>query len=194
MPYRLGMPVHPKSAAAGGVAGIALAVTLLTGGCVGPTEVVPTLTATEAAPIFASDEEALAAAEEAYAAYLAMSDLIAQEGGRDPERIAPFVTEQQLVVELEGFASLAANGARLDGASRLGSVELQDVAGDMTTVAAYVCIDYSAATYLRGDGSSIKTNREFESVLVLARFSKGEVAPALILAAVEPWTQTEPCS
>ncbi len=53
----------------------------------------PTPTST---PIFASEEEALAAAEEAYAAYLEMSNLISSEGGVEPERIAPFVTADQL--------------------------------------------------------------------------------------------------
>ena len=47
-------------------------------------QVPPTPTVT---PLFASDEEALAAAEEAYAAYLAMSDEITSDGGERPERI-----------------------------------------------------------------------------------------------------------
>ena len=35
-------------------------------------------------PVFASDEEALAAAEEAYGAYLAAADEILSSGGADP--------------------------------------------------------------------------------------------------------------
>ncbi len=62
------------------IALVALAVLLLSG-CLPPqTTVTPTPEAT-AAPVFASDEEALAAATAAYAAYLAMSDQIFAEGG-----------------------------------------------------------------------------------------------------------------
>ena len=189
------MPVHPKRAAAGGVAGIAMVFTLLVGGCVGPAELVPTPTATAAAPVFASDEEALAAAEEAYSAYLAMSDLIAQEGGRDPERIAPFVTEEQLEVELEGFQALGAAGVRLEGSAKVGGLDLQiaEVVGTTQKVAAYVCIDYSQTSYVRGDGSMVDSLREFESVLVFSTFESSERSSPLIVSSVEPWTQTEPC-
>ena len=66
-------------------------------------------------PLFASDEEALAAAEEAYAAYLAMSDEISHDGGVNPERIAPFVTSERLVTELDSFGRQRDLGIRSAG-------------------------------------------------------------------------------
>ena len=89
------------------VGAVTIAGMLLLAGC-GGGDPIPTLPPTPSAtPIFASEEEALAAAEDAYAAYRGMSDQISAEGGANPERIAPFVTESRLADELRGFATFA---------------------------------------------------------------------------------------
>ena len=67
------------------VAGVAIGALLLSGCLPQQPTATPPPEAT-AAPIFASDEEALAAATAAYAAYLAMSDQILKDGGKDPDR------------------------------------------------------------------------------------------------------------
>jgi hypothetical protein len=65
------------------VAGAAVALALA--GCVQPpSRVIPTSTPS-AAPVFASDAAALAAAKKAYVAYLAVSDAVANDGGKNPE-------------------------------------------------------------------------------------------------------------
>ncbi|MDQ1582169.1 MAG: hypothetical protein QOF36_223, partial [Microbacteriaceae bacterium] len=61
------------------LAGAGLIVITLAG-CATSASPMPTPSAVHS-PLFASDEEALKAATDAYAAYLAMSDTIAQEGG-----------------------------------------------------------------------------------------------------------------
>ena len=64
---------------------LVLLLAVLLSGCASTTEPQPTLTptATDAAPLFASDEEALAAATEAYAAYQAVSTEIAKLSGEE---------------------------------------------------------------------------------------------------------------
>ncbi|MCU1637074.1 MAG: hypothetical protein JWQ68_2313, partial [Cryobacterium sp.] len=55
-------------------------------------------------PVFATDEDALAAATEAYAAYLSMSDRILMDGGAQPERIREVATKPLADLEIAGFA------------------------------------------------------------------------------------------
>lgn len=121
---------------------IACAATLLLGGCVPQEPVVVPPVEQQSEPVFASDEEALAAATEAYKAYLEMSDLIAQEGGKDPERIAPFVTEEWLEQELLWSAKLANSGKKLVGWQSLGTTVLQQYSADLdaTRVVIYACV------------------------------------------------------
>ncbi|HEU4807654.1 MAG TPA: hypothetical protein VFT01_05275, partial [Homoserinimonas sp.] len=89
------------------LAALSIAVAMLLSGCVpqDPEVVPPPEPSTE--PVFASDEEALAAATDVYKAYLAMSDLIAQEGGREPERLEPYVSVDLLKEEEQAFESIA---------------------------------------------------------------------------------------
>ena len=76
--------VRMRAAALRPIAVLAAAFVLAAlSGCVQTTEK-PTPTPTAAAtPAFASDEEALAAAEKAYAAYLAVLDDVTADGGRN---------------------------------------------------------------------------------------------------------------
>jgi hypothetical protein len=140
------------------VGAVTVAGMLLLAGC-GGGDPIPTLPPTPTAtPIFASEEEALAAAEDAYAAYLEMWDLISSEGGADPERIADFTTGDFYESELEGFQTFRDNGWRSVGQSRLHSARLQFAdltGGDPTAVAAYVCIDGAALDVLDASGESV---------------------------------------
>ena len=66
---------------------LTVAVLFALAGCV-PSDSQPSAAPSPSAtPVFASDAEALAAAEKAYAAYLKVSDEIANDGGKDPDRI-----------------------------------------------------------------------------------------------------------
>ena len=105
----------------------------------------PSPTATRS-PLFASDEEALKAATDAYAAYLKMSDTISHEGGANPERIKPFVTSVQYDRELSGFDSLQAHGIRTSGDTVFDTLQVAKVSVD--AIDAYVCLDTSGVRVL----------------------------------------------
>ena len=77
----------------------------------------PTLSAS-AEPIFASDEEALAAAVAAYERYRSVSSEIASDGGAQPERISAVVSEQLADRYMEEFDALREGGLRTEGESR----------------------------------------------------------------------------
>lgn len=162
--------------------------------CVGG-EPLPTLPPTpDSTPIFGSEEEALAAAEAAYAAYLEMSNLISSEGGVEPERIAPFVTEAQLQDELAGSSYLRDNGIRAAGNSVLGKVLLQqyDELGSVAEVAAYICVDVGAVRILDANGSDV-TPEDRPDVIALEVLFQSEDSSTLI-ADSNQWPDSELCS
>lgn len=135
---------------------LAMALALALAGCVPDAPVATPAPSPTSTPVFASDEEALAAAEEAYRAYLAVSDQIGNEGGADPERIADVVTGELLAVETDGFETFAANRWRTTGSTILRSLMEQrvDLSGSPTVVA-YVCVDVTAVDVLDSSGQSL---------------------------------------
>ena len=103
---------------------LAAAFALLLGGCTPQSEPVRPKPSPSASPIFASDDEALAAATKAYAAYLEVSDEIAQDGGKNPERIGGFVSADWLPSEISDFGEFAGSGHRQVGSSSFDNMKL----------------------------------------------------------------------
>ncbi len=156
MPYRRRMRFLSLAAAAG--------LTLALGAC-GPQAQPPTPTPSPTTtPFFASDEEALAAAEEVYREYLAMSDLISSEGGADPERIAPFVTEMWLDHEIETAEELGESGRRISGNSEVSSFQLQE--RNDSQIIVYACHQLDHTKVIDADGHDVTPkDRARESLL-----------------------------
>jgi hypothetical protein len=147
---------------------VTVAGILLLAGC-GGGDPIPTLPPTPSStPIFASEEDALAAAEAAYAAYLEMSDLIASEGGAEPDRIASFVTEDRLVDELRGFSTLKEAGLRISGTATFDVIDLQryDVLGSDVEIVFYACVDLAKSRVIDQEGNDV-TPPDREDLLVL---------------------------
>lgn len=127
-------------------------------GCATAPEPVQTSTVPTAAPVFASDEEALAAATEAYANYVAVADQIVREGGADPSRISEFVSDDLAKSEISSFDSLADRSLRGVGESSYSNFSLQKVSDESSgedVVMAYVCSDLSGTDVLNETGESV---------------------------------------
>jgi hypothetical protein len=189
MPYRLLMR--------SGLSLATLAVAVLLSGCVpqGPEVTPPPVPSTE--PVFASDEEALAAATDAYKAYLAMSDLIAQEGGKDPERIAPFVTAEWLEKEMEGNSELLKSGRKLVGNFEVVQTRLQqlyEAESAQLTVTIYACLSPNEARVIDSSGvdvtpDMVRTRRWTEATFIVDTHAD----PKLLLSGDEPWLTDSSC-
>lgn len=126
-------------------------------GCTQPTRLPPPEPSAAGEPLFASDEEALAAATAAYEEYLAVSNAILQDGGRDPERLLDLVSEEVFETELEGFRLFQQNDWRATGATKLQTVTLQQVidgSDGLAEVVAYVCTDVSSNDVVDAGGVS----------------------------------------
>jgi hypothetical protein len=176
------------------VGAVTVAGMLLLAGC-GGSDPIPTLPPTPSAtPIFASEEEALAAAEEAYAAYLEMSNLISNEGGVDPERIAPYVTEEQLPEELDAAAYLSDNDLRVVGQVRATHAVLQQYSehDGVAEVAAYICLDVSDARAVDETGADQTPEDRPETIALEVSFVARGMEP-LLMASSEQWSDSSFC-
>jgi len=177
------------------VGGLVLVGMLALTGCV-EGDRIPTLPPTPTStPIFASDEEALAAAEDAYAAYNEVSALIAMDGGADPERIAPFVTEEQLTDELEGSDFYQRNGIHASSGGVVTSTVLQQYieSDGQAEVVVYVCLDVSGARILDASGADV-TPVDRAPVIALEVVLTGDDPTSLLIADSQQWSSTDFCS
>ena len=104
-------------------------------------------------PLFASDEEALAAAEEAYGRYQAVADAILMDGGANPERLLDVATQEKLEYEQRGYEELRSSGYTFTGSSTFDRMTLQS--RDDATVSVYVCDDITSVDVLGQDGRSV---------------------------------------
>lgn len=130
---------------------------LLLSGC-SPEAAVPSPPpAAEGEALFASDEEALAAAEAAYVDYLAVTDDVLGSGGA-VDRLSEVATGQVLEEDKQRAANFAARGLRTVGGTKILDFSLQQhTSGDsMTTeVVGYGCVDTLNLTVVDADGADI---------------------------------------
>ena len=139
-----------------GRVGAALAVlvaALAVGGCVEDdpdTTPSPDPTST---PLFESDEEALAAAEEAYARYLRAVDIALQSGGNDTALLLTAANGDALESAQSDVSEFAANGLKTTGDTMINAITLQSL--DATSVIVYVCEDVTGVDLLDSNGVSL---------------------------------------
>lgn len=106
-------------------------------------------------PRFASDEEALAAATDAYAAYNKVSDDVSSEGGGSSKKLKMIVTPEQLARETASFDKLAASGKRSIGVSSFDTVSLVKYDSEAEEVEVYVCLDISATRLVDASNTDV---------------------------------------
>ena len=167
-------PLRRRGAALAAAGALALMLT----GCVGAPGAAPTPTPTEAAPIFASDEEALAAAESAYAQYHAMSS-DATSKGKVPAGAENVAVGEALDLVNEAVQNLNSDGLVTVGKPSFSIHELQSNEFDQvhgSVVAFYVCDDLRGVDVVDEKGVSVVRADRVEDVpyLVVAE-GQGEV-------------------
>jgi hypothetical protein len=139
---------------------VALAIALVVplAACTEATRIPDAEPSSAVAPLFASDEEALAAATAAYEEFLDVSGQILRDGGAQPERLEPLVSDEVYQSEADGFSTFVANGWRAIGQSTLeGSILQQHVAGPpgAAEVQIYVCVSLGSTDVLDASGKSV---------------------------------------
>lgn len=164
-----------------------VAAALVLSGCASAPDPVPSESPSAAEPVFASDEEALAAATEAYAAYQVMSSAIAQQGGEDPNRMKEFATGQALEAELESFTGLADLGLRGLGELRFDSMTIQELDSDGGTLTAYLCLDVSNTDVVDSNGASRVPADRVDRLPLEVHFIHSDGRSRLLVERSESW-------
>jgi len=147
-------------------------------------------------PLFASDEEALAAAEEAYAAYLAVYDAILIDGGMASERLLQVATPEQYEYEKAGFESAVLMGYRSSGGSTFDRASLQSLSsnGSNPVATVYLCEDVSAVDIRDASGVSVVPAGRADRFPLLVEFESSDgAALSLKVSGIEEWTGTDFC-
>jgi hypothetical protein len=138
---------------------VASAAVLALTGCVQRDAIVTPAPVSSAKPIFANEQDALAAAEKAYAAYNDVSNKILQAGGLNPERIDAVVSAQLAADEIKGFQKYVERGYRSIGKTTFDHVVLQQYSPGSIhgsgIVSIYVCVDTSGVDVLDANGTSV---------------------------------------
>jgi hypothetical protein len=172
---------------------VALAAALALSGCVPSGPLVTPAPEPSSTPIFATEDEALAAATAAYAAYVKMSDQIFMEGGANPERLGSVATGEQLKTDLAGYQTAAEKGVHSTGGTTFEGVTLQlfrekSVDGE-AVIAVYLCEDISSVDVLDASGTSVVSPTRPSRVRYAVEF---DVVPAnserLLVSHKQPWS------
>ncbi len=133
---------------------IALLAAMALAGCTAP-EPEPTQTVVPTdEPLFASEEEALAAAEEAYTEYVGAVNQALASGGDELTDLESLASPEVADIQRQGFEEYRSGGLRAVGKITVDSFTLQ---GDWRDerVAFYVCRDVSNVDVLDGSGRSV---------------------------------------
>lgn len=117
----------------------------------------PTATA-----VFASDAEALAAAEEAYAAYLEMSDIVTADGGQGAHRLEPFVDPDYFASTLAAIQIYIERDVHTQGKTEFRVVSLNYF--DEFELQMEICLDVTDIRILNAEGLDV-TPRDRVNVL-----------------------------
>lgn len=104
--------------------------------------------------LFATEEEAIAAAKALYDEYSLVSDSIAR-GEFESSAITPFVTAEEYVREEEGFRAFRDKRLRLAGETVSYGFAAQDVDLTAGAISFYICLDVSASRVLNDSGDDV---------------------------------------
>jgi hypothetical protein len=109
-------------------------------------------------PVFASDEEALAAAEAAYQRYLDVSNAVGKDGWKETARFTEVSRGPALDDDLTAAGDLFDKGLRQVGDLKFDSLTLQRYEADhvgQVLIGVYLCLDVSDVDVVDADGHSI---------------------------------------
>jgi hypothetical protein len=195
MPTALPTGPHARRSVAALAAAGVLAVVLV--GCTGTPAPSPTPapSTSAAAPIFASDEEALAAAEEAYQMFEAVSHQIATDGGEGPQRVESIATSRFLPHLLDEFDQYREHGLRIEGESSVDSIRLAEhtEGPDGAHVSIYLCQDVSSVRVLDAAGTDVTPTDRPNRTPLIAFLIAASPENQLLVDNVELWSGDDFC-
>ena len=192
-------PRARRLALAATTAAAAFACAIALSGCSVAPEPTPAPTpaaSDDAAPIFASDEEALEAAVAAYEAYAQASDAIMRDAGANPGRLEGLVTARYAPQLYKEFESIADSGIHVDGPSKIDttSIASYDESDGSVEVSIYMCRDVTGVRVLNAAGEDVTPNGREDRVPSQAFLVSGaDDANVLVVDEVTRWSGKSFC-
>lgn len=146
-------------------------------------------TAAEQKPMFATDEEALAAAQAAYANYLEVSDQIARDGGANPERLKGLVSAQ-LLTESEGvFSDYLEKSIAVEGQTAFDSLHVAGISSKSASF--YVCLDVGGTRLVSANVGDVTPAGRQSRLPIIFEISK--TGGAFTIESSEVWSGRNYC-
>ncbi|MFC9561036.1 hypothetical protein [Agromyces sp. NPDC056965] len=186
---------RPSARAALAAAG---AVAVLLSGCARAVPAPsPSPSADAADPIFASDEEALAAAVEAYEAHLAIVDQLTAAGVADTSQLDEVASPSYARGLEDSLQRLQESGTRTQGDTlfdNAGLVEKVEADG-VATVSVYLCLDVSGVRVIDAAGADVTPPERLNRAPIQVEFESSSVkAPAqLVVSGAQSWSGEDFC-
>ncbi len=169
---------------------------LLASGC-SPEAAVPAPPPTaDAEPLFASDEEALAAAEAAFEEYLDVSFEVYADGGEDPGRLESVATGSILESDLAQAEQFRAEGLKQTGDPVVLATSLQSYNGgsaETAEVIVYSCLDAFSVQAVDSSGRAIGDPNRQPTVTVENLFV-ADAEGGLLLSESSLWEDGPECT
>ncbi|MGR2753615.1 hypothetical protein [Agromyces arachidis] len=148
--------------------------------------------ATGAEPIFASDEEALAAAVEAYEEYARVSAQVANSGGIGADAISEFVSAEFNDAVQREFAALRDSGLRMAGENVYYNPRLEE--RNSGRVSVIFCRDISGTRLIRADGTdATPPDRDLIQATRVEFATIEDLSGKLIVDGAERWKDEQGC-
>jgi len=162
-----------------------------------PSEPAPTSNPPTVAPVFASDEEALAAATEAYSNYLATYDALWADGDGAMDDYLALSTGNAHDGEVQSMTEWEAKGWRATGTTAFDSMALQSISRSDTggwTLRTYLCVDASQGEVIDGTGASVaKPDRPLRLPLEVEFTTTSATSDQLLISESKVWSGKDFC-
>ena len=126
-------------------------------GCTEPARIPPPEPSSATPPLFATDEEALEAATQAYEEYLAVVDRVLQNPSGDSSALSKVAESAALEEVKDSVATFAERGLRVEGVRELVEVEFQQMFefDSSSRVRFYVCESVAGFDVIGPEGASV---------------------------------------
>lgn len=176
------MRTRVPSAAIAGLLAVALA------GCTPSSPPEPTPT-----PAFASDDEAFAAAEATYRAYVDALNQVDLSDPRTFEAVYDWTTGEANAGARTTFTEMHADGWVVVGTTTLRSMERSDQQFDPNSVGLDICLDVSEVSVFDSYGDSVVAADRRDLQPMLIRFDPADTSTGLAIAMIDGREDGAPC-
>lgn len=173
------------------------AILLVLTACVPAPDVVVPVEPTGAQPVFASDEEALAAAVAAFEEYQSVAYGLYLAGSPDFETLQGLVTDEWFQQEVRSAEEFESDGLTIDGGATTIESRLQqwwEEPAGVAHVVVYICEDISATRIIDARGKDVTpVDRDDTVPIEVVLVSSSLDLNSLLISEVRPWAASGFC-